>query len=184
MSDFLDVPQADPFHPFIERLFRSHVSAGCHGGQFCRDAALPRKQMAVLLLKAKLGPAHTPPPPTGTVFADVPASSPYAPWIEELAALGITGGCGGGNFCPDDTVTRRQMAAFLLKTKYGSAYVPPPASGVFGDVPASDGFAPWIEELYAEGVTGGCQAAPPLFCPFGPNTRGQMAVFLVKAFGL
>jgi cytoskeletal protein CcmA (bactofilin family) len=184
MSDFLDVPQPDPFHPFIERLFRSHVSAGCHGGQFCRDSALPRKQMAVLLLKAKLGAGHVPPPASGTVFDDVPASSPYAPWIEELAGLGITGGCGGGDFCPEATVTRRQMAAFLLKTKYGSAYEPPAASGIFGDVPASDGFAPWVEDLYAEGVTGGCQAAPPLFCPFGPNTRGQMAVFLVKAFGL
>jgi hypothetical protein len=184
LADFLDVPQPDPFHFYVERLFRSHVSAGCHGGQFCRDSALPRRQMAVLLLKAKLGPAHVPPPATGTVFDDVPASSAYAPWIEELAALQITGGCGATSFCPDATVTRRQMAAFLLKTKHGSAYAPPPATGVFGDVPPADGFAAWVEQLYAEGVTGGCQAAPPLYCPFGPNTRGQMAVFLVKAFGL
>jgi hypothetical protein len=76
------------------------------------------------------------------------------------------------------------MAAFLLRTKYDSAYVPPPAAGIFGDVPASDPFARWVEQLYAEGVTGGCQAAPPLYCPFNPNTRGQMAVFVVKAFGL
>jgi IPT/TIG domain/S-layer homology domain len=184
LSDFLDVPQPDPFHPYIETLFRSHVSAGCHGGTFCRDAALPRAQMAVLLLKAQLGPAHVPPPASGTVFADVPASGPYAPWIEELASLGITGGCGGGNYCPAAAVTRRQMAAFLLKTKYGSGYVPPAAAGIFQDVPAADPFAPWIENLYAEGVTGGCQAAPLLYCPLNPNTRGQMAVFVVKAFGL
>jgi hypothetical protein len=184
LSDFLDVPQPDPFHPYIETLFRSHVSAGCHGGKFCRDAALPRAQMAVLLLKAKLGSNHVPPPATGTVFDDVPASDPYAPWIEELFSLGITGGCGGTNFCPAATVTRRQMAAFLLKTRYGSGYVPPAAAGIFGDVAASDPFAPWVENLYAEGVTGGCQASPLLYCPFSPNTRGQMAVFLVKAFGL
>jgi hypothetical protein len=76
------------------------------------------------------------------------------------------------------------MAVFLLKTKEGSAYAPPPATGVFGDVPADDTFAPWIEELYHRNVTGGCQAAPPLYCPDQPNTRGQMAVFLTKTFGL
>ena len=106
------------------------------------------------------------------------------PWIEELASLQITGGCGGNNFCPGNPVTRRQMAAFLLKAKYGSAYVPPPATGIFGDVPSGDPFAPWVERLYSEGVTGGCQAAPLFYCPFNANTRGQMAVFLVKAFGL
>jgi hypothetical protein len=183
-SDFLDVPQPDPFHPYVETLVRAGISSGCHGGNFCRDLALPRKQMAVLLLRSKLGAGHVPPPATGTVFGDVPASDPYAAWIEELADLGITGGCGNGNFCPDNPVTRRQMAAFLLKTKYDSTYVPPPASGIFADVPAGDPFAPWVEQLYAEGVTGGCQAAPLLYCPHNPNTRGQMAVFLVKAFGL
>ena len=183
-SDFLDVPQPDPFHPFVETLIRSRISVGCHGGNFCRDLAIPRKQMAVLLLRAKLGAAHVPPPATGTVFLDVPANDPYAAWIEELAGLEITGGCGNGNFCPDSPVTRRQMAAFLLKAKYDSAYVPPPATGLFGDVPAGDPFTPWIEQLYAEGVTGGCQAVPLLYCPFNPNTRGQMAVFLVRAFGL
>jgi hypothetical protein len=36
-------------------------------------------------------------------------------YIEALAASGITGGCGGGNFCPDSPVTRRQMAIFVAK---------------------------------------------------------------------
>jgi hypothetical protein len=184
LSDFLDVPQPDPFHPFIETLFRTRISAGCHGGQFCRDSALPRAQMAVLLLRAKYGAAHVPPPATGLVFLDVPASDPYSPWIEELASLSITGGCGSGNYCPWNTVTRRQMAAFLLKTREGAAYVPPAAAGLFGDVPFDDPFAAWVEQLYLEGITGGCQASPLLYCPFDPNTRGQMAVFLVKAFGL
>ena len=42
----------------------------------------------------------------------------------------------------------------------------------------------WIEQLYAESVTGGCSASPLLYCPDSPNTRGQMAVFLVKALNL
>ena len=74
------------------------------------------------------------------------------------------------------------MAVFLLKTKEGSSYVPPPAAGLFGDVPQDDLFAPWIEEIANRGITAGCQASPPLYCPASPNTRGQMAVFLVKTF--
>ena len=140
--------------------------------------------MAVFLLKAKLGEHYAPPPATGAVFADVPAGAFAAAWIEDLAARGITGGCGGGHYCPEVTVTRRQMAAFLLKAEHGSDYTPPAATGLFSDVPPGDAFAPWIEQLYEEQVTGGCQAAPLLYCPGSPNTRGQMAVFLVKAFGL
>ena len=56
-----------------------------------------------------------PPPATGAVFTDVPASNPFAPWIENLAALGVTGGCGAGQYCPNNPVTRGQMAVFLSK---------------------------------------------------------------------
>jgi S-layer homology domain len=49
------------------------------------------------------------------MFNDVPASSPFCSYIEELSRRGITGGCGGGNFCPADPVTRQQMAVFLVK---------------------------------------------------------------------
>ena len=86
--------------------------------------------------------------------------SNFAPWIEQFAAEGITGGCGGGNYCPSATVTRQQMAVFLLKGKYGSNFTPPPCTGAFDDVPCPSPFADWIEQLAAEGVTGGCQVNP------------------------
>jgi uncharacterized repeat protein (TIGR01451 family) len=183
--DFLDVPPAHLFHDFVDRIARDGVTAGCGGGSFCPDAPNTRAQMAVFLLKSKYGSDHVPPPATGSVFLDVPASDAFAPWIEELAGLGVTGGCGGGNYCPGTPVTRAQMAVFLLKTLEGSAYAPPPATGtVFGDVPADAFAAAWIEELASRSVTGGCQASPPLYCPGAPNTRGQMAVFLIKTFSL
>ena len=47
------------------------------------------------------GEHYAPPPATGTVFADVPATAFAADWIEDLASRGVTGGCGGGNYCPD-----------------------------------------------------------------------------------
>ncbi len=55
------------------------------------------------------------PPPATPTFADVPSSDPAFAYVEALAASGITGGCGGGNFCPANAVTRRQMAVFLAK---------------------------------------------------------------------
>ena len=144
--------------------------------------------MAVFLLRSKFGSAHLPPPCTGTVFADVPCTGgPFDPWIEELASLHITGGCGGGNYCPNNTVTRQQMAVFLLKALEGSSYDPPDCTaGLFADVACTPGlgFADWIEELYDRNITAGCGVAPLRFCPTNPNNRGQMAVFLVKTFGL
>jgi hypothetical protein len=138
--------------------------------------------MAVFLLKGKLGSLYAPPAGTGTRFADVPAGSFALDWIEDLAASGITAGCDAYLYCPDRPVTRAQMAVFLLKARHGSAYAPPAASGVFADVPPSSGFASWIEELAAEGITAGCGGGN--YCPDSPNTRAQMAAFLTATFGL
>ena len=137
--------------------------------------------MAVFLLKAKNGLCYVPPPCAG-VFPDVPCSTNFAPWIEALAAAGITGGCGGGNYCPTNPVTRQQMAVFLLKTKHGSTYVPPACSGDFADVPCPSQFADWIEQLAAEGITGGCGGGN--YCPTTPVRRDQMAAFLYNTFQL
>ncbi|MET0620207.1 MAG: S-layer homology domain-containing protein, partial [Thermoanaerobaculia bacterium] len=180
-ADFLDVDQAHPFHRFVENIFRKGVTAGCSVGNYCPANPVTRAQMAVFLLKSKYGAAHVPPTATGTLFFDVPASNPFAPWIEQLANEGITGGCGSGNYCPSNAVTRSQMAVFLLKSRRGPNLVPPPATGVFADVPTSSPFAPWIEMLAAEEITGGCGG--PNYCPGNPVTRGQMAVFLSKTFG-
>ena len=133
--NFADVPFDDIFREFINAALRHGITGGCGGGNYCPGSPVTRAQMAVFLLKAKFGADHEPPPATGTVFADVPQNAPLAAWIEELASLEITGGCGGGNYCPDATVTRAQMAIFLLKTLLGSAHTPPAATGVFGDVP-------------------------------------------------
>jgi hypothetical protein len=74
------------------------------------------------------------------------------------------------------------MAVFLLKAEHGSSYTPPTCAGIFGDVACPSQFADWIEQLFAEQITGGCGSEN--YCPDNPNTRGQMAVFLVRTFGL
>jgi uncharacterized repeat protein (TIGR03803 family) len=179
--DFLDVANDQLFHDYIETLVRNGITAGCGGGDYCPTSPVRRDQMAVFLLKAEHGSDYVPPPCHG-MFSDVPCPSPFADWVEQLAAEGITGGCGGGDYCPTSPVRRDQMAAFLLKAEHGSGYVPPPCQGIFADVNCPSAFADWIEQLAAEQITGGCGGGN--YCPGNPNTRGQMAVFLTKTFGL
>ncbi|HWZ87033.1 MAG TPA: S-layer homology domain-containing protein, partial [Thermoanaerobaculia bacterium] len=181
-GSFGDVPVSSPFYTKIETLVHAGVTAGCSGGNYCPGSSVTRAQMAVFLLKGKLGDVYSPPAGTGTRFADVPPGSFALDWIEDLAGSGFTAGCDPILYCPDRSVTRAQMAVFLLKAKHGSAYTPPPASGVFGDVPISSNFAPWIEELAFEGITVGCGGGN--YCPDAANTRAQMAAFLDATFGL
>jgi hypothetical protein len=181
VSDFLDVPSFSGFHVYVTTLVRNAITAGVGGGMYGVTQPTLRQQMAVFLLKAKYGVCYVPPPCQGD-FPDVPCPSIFAAWIEDLADQGITGGCGNGNYCPQNPVRRDQMAAFLLRTKYGSAYVPPPCDGDFDDVACPSLFADWIEQLAEEQITTGCGG--PNYCPLNPNTRGQMAVFLTKTFNL
>ena len=179
--DFLDEPPGQQFYNFVTTLVSNAITVGVGSGLYGVNDPTLRQQMAVFLLKGRHGICYVPPPCTGT-FSDVPCPSTFANWIEALAAEGITGGCGAGIYCPQNPVRRDQMAVFLLKAKHGPSYTPPPCSGDFPDVPCPSQFANWIEQLAAEGITGGCGNGN--YCPLNPNTRGQMAVFLVKTFAL
>jgi hypothetical protein len=75
-----------------------------------------QEQMAVFLLRTQGGRTYTPPACVTPTFNDVPCSSGFAKWIEELARRGIATGCGNNNFCPHDLVTRGQMAVFVVTT--------------------------------------------------------------------
>jgi hypothetical protein len=183
VSDFLDVPQGQQFHQFVTTLVSSGITAGVGGGLYGVNDNTSRQQMAVFLMKARHGLCYVPPACTVQVFTDVPCSSNFAPWINELVAEGITGGCGAGTYCPADPVKRQQMAVLLLKTLGGISYTPPPCvTATFGDVPCDSPFAPWIYDLVARNITGGCGGGN--YCPASPATRGQMAVFVVKTFSL
>jgi hypothetical protein len=182
-ASFTDVPPSHPFYHFVETLLHVGVSAGCTDTTYCPDGSTTREQMAVFLLRARESASYTPPLCTTAPFPDVPCSSPFASWVQELVARGITAGCGGGLYCPTSPVTREQMAVFLLKTRLGAGFTPPSCTtAAFADVPCSSVFAPWVQALVARGITAGCGSG--FYCPAAPVTRGQMAVFLTKTFGL
>jgi hypothetical protein len=183
---FLDVPYAHFAWRFVEAVENAGITAGCSSGNYCPDTGVTRDQMAVFLLLAKEGAAYVPPACTTAPFDDVPAASPYCPWINDLVNRGVTAGCTTGvphNYCPTAVVTREQMAVFLLRTKDGPTYNPPACTtATFSDVPCSSGFSKWIYELVRRGIASGCGTGT--FCPTQPNTRAQMAIFLTTTFGL
>ena len=184
VSDFLDVPGGHQFYSFVTTLVSNAITAGVGGGNYGVAQDTLRQQMAVFLLKAKYGLCYTPPPCSVPVFDDVPCNLSFAPWINELVAQGIAGGCAGGNnYCPGQPVLRQQMAVLLLKTLEGTGYAPPDCTvASFSDVPCDNPFADWIYELVARNITAGCGGGN--YCPAGSASRGQMAVFVVKTFGL
>jgi hypothetical protein len=185
---FADVSPGHWAAAYIQRLYTAGITSGCGSDplRYCPEDLVTRAQMAVFLERAVRGASYLPPAATGAVFGDVPLSYWAASWIEKLFADGITTGCGTAPliFCPEDTITRAQMAAFLLRARHGAAYTPPAATGFYADVPVSHWAANWIEQLAAEGITTGCSTAPLTFCPDDTVTRAQMAVFLARAFNL
>ena len=112
---FADVPVTHPFCGFIERLAEDGITGGCTATNFCPDAPVTRAQMAVFIETAL---ENSPDTCTGTRFNDVTAVSvgpAFCGFIERLAADGITGGCTTDDFfCPNDPVTRAQMAVFIV----------------------------------------------------------------------
>ena len=102
----------------------SYVSADLTGQGFTMDnfsdelvlSANIGASAATTLLGASIGyQLQLSPAPATATFGDVPTTHPYFRAIEALAASGITGGCGNGNFCPNQNVTRGEMAVFLAR---------------------------------------------------------------------
>jgi hypothetical protein len=180
---FQDVPATYWAWEYVERVYAAGITGGCtlNPLNYCPGNSVTRAQMAIFLLRAEHGSNYAPPAATG-MFSDVPLTDFAAPYIEQLAKEGITGGCATGKYCPGNPVTRAQMAIFLLRAEHGSTYTPPAAVGMFTDVPLTDFATPFIEQLAKEGITGGC--APGKYCPGNSVTRDQMAIFLTRTFKL
>ncbi len=136
----------------------------------------------LLLLLAGDAAADEPGLPPGGSFIDDDESTQEG-YIEALAAVGVTRGCNpplNDRFCPGEFVTRAQLASFLAR----ALDLPPAAEpDRFQDVDDSP-HAMDIDSLVAAGITRGCN--PPgndRFCPERHVSRGEMAAFLVRAFG-
>jgi hypothetical protein len=164
----------------IDWLATNGISYGCNPPDndcFCPDDYVSRGQMAAFLHRA-LDDVLT---PTGQVDFVDDDSSTFASDIEWLGGTGVTRGCNppvNDRYCPDEYVTRGQMAAFLVRAL---GYTDDGGGDLFVD---DDGniFEADIDKLATAGVTFGCN--PPANTQYCPNdfvTRGQMAAFLQRA---
>ena len=161
----------------VAALAEDGVFAGteCDDSGFCPSDSLDRQTMAVWTVRVLDG--ADPAAVSTTRFSDVKADSFFAPFIERMAELGVTTGCGDGTrFCPDGTVTRAQMAVFLTRA---FSLAPGPDPG-FTDVPADAWYFDQLTALAASGITKGCDDGTR-FCPERDTTRAQMATFLWRA---
>lgn len=129
----------------------------------------------IAILASGVGLAAPAPAAAANPFTDIGASQ-FRSDIDWLYNAGITRGCTDTRFCPGGTVTRGEMAAFLVRM----FALPPSATDFFTDDGRSI-FESDINALAASGITGGCGAGR--YCPDAPVTREQMAAFLVRATG-
>jgi hypothetical protein len=168
--------------PSIEAIAAEAITRGCNppvNDLYCPDATVTRGQMAAFLVRA-LGLTDD---GGGNTFTDDDGSV-FESDIAKLAAAGITKGCNppiNDLYCPDSTVTRGQMAAFLVRAM---GYTDNGGGNLFVDDDGSV-FENDIDRLGTAGVTRGCN--PPAndrYCADDPVKRDQMASFLTRALGL
>jgi len=124
------------------------------------------------------------------IFDDVPATYWALPFINKIYNNGITSGCSTTplntplNYCPEDSVTRAEMAVFIITSMVKAGLLPSdfsyPATPYFADVPSTHWAFKFIQKMKELGITSGCTATT--YCPDNPVTRAQMAVFLTKGF--
>ncbi len=133
--------------------------------------------VVVIAVGTALGTAAAAPaPPAGGHFVDDDGNG-HEGAIEAIRAEGITHGCSPTRYCPNDPVTRGQMAAFLNR-----ALDLPSPTNPSGFTDTAGTFQNDIERLRAAGITVGC--APTRYCPDRAVTRGEMATFLMRALDL
>jgi hypothetical protein len=178
---FNDVLASNLFFDYITLLGLSSIPDSCGTGAYCPDSTINRASMAVFLVRSLVGDsfAFTQTP----YFSDVSPSHPQFSYIQKLRDLGVTNGCGNGQYCPADPVTRGQMAAFIVRARLGVTFsqtFPYNVAQPFADVDSNSIFFAYIQKLRELGITTGCSATA--FCPNDPNTRGQMGAFVARGF--
>ncbi len=149
-----------------------------------------RAALLILLLLSVLSSWAVPPvfaQTSAVTFSDVPAGYWAYAYIEAIYSAGITVGCGSGDYCPSEDVTRDQMAAFIIRALYGENFTckggvdcsttTPYFSDVLPTDPNEAAFFPYIQKLKELNIT----VLNGMYLPNEGVTRGQMAAFLVRA---
>ena len=160
----------------IDWAFTTGITSACPTGEAtegstCPELSVTRDEMAQFMWRSNGQPTPT----TTATFDDVASDATYVTAVNWLAEQEITLGCTTTTYCPDGTVTRAEMAAFLWRLE-GRPEGSPPAS--FSDVPADSFYDAAADWLLASGTTTGCTTTS--YCPEGLVTRAEMFTFLER----
>jgi hypothetical protein len=177
-----NTPEADGLGPFadvdgsihemdVAALWAADITSGCEEWLYCPDDPVSRGEMAAFLARALQLPR-----PDDNSFVDT-AGSQFGADIEAIADAGITAGCGDGEYCPADEVTRGQLASFLARVLSLPDAGGDPFDDDDGNIHEAD-----IAALAAAGITKGCDEDS--FCPERTVSRAEMASFLARALNL
>ncbi len=180
-TSYDDVAKTSASWQYVEAITREKITSGCSQTPplFCPASPVTRGQMAVFLCRAAgFAPCDNLTP----TFIDVPRADPYYCYVEALYRQRVTTGCSQDPplFCPDQPITRGQMAVFLCRAAGLQPYNKP--TPTFSDVPPTDQRYTYVEAISRAGITSGC--GDGRFCPSANTARAQMAVFLCRAFGI
>ncbi len=184
-TSFGDVSTANETQAFItaiDDMLSKGITSGCQASprEYCPSQDVTRGQMAVFIISSIYRSSNFTYNPT-PYFTDATPSSVggFFPFIQKMRELGITSGCTPTTYCPNDNVTRGQMAVFIILARYGSLNFDYPATPYFTDATTASvgGFFKYIQRMKQDNITGGC--TPTTYCPNQNVTRDQMAVFLM-----
>ncbi|MGD0280779.1 MAG: 6-bladed beta-propeller [Dissulfurispiraceae bacterium] len=178
---YADVSSSYYARQYILGVGCAGIIPGCGGANYCPDSYVTNDAMAAYVVRAKEGEPPSDYCSSGSGFSDVDSTSTSCPYIKRLYDLGITQGCGSGNFCPGSNVTNDVMAAYIVRALEGE----PPADycstgSPFNDVAISYAYCPHIKRLYELQISTGCGSGN--FCPSAVVTKGQMAELIYLAF--
>ena len=180
---FVDFAASYWAYDYIYKIFYAGITTGCSQNplKYCPYDLVTRAQMAAFIVRAVEGETDDNYCDTGSPFSDVSPDYWACKYIKRLSELEITTGCGPGIYCPNNNVTRAQMAAFLIRAVEGE---PPTdycdAGSPFTDVSPDTWPCKYIKRLSELGITKGCGGTN--YCPTRNVTRTEMAAFLSRAF--
>jgi hypothetical protein len=179
---FSDVPSDYWAYDYIIAIYDAGITTGCaqdnpdtpeNERRYCPEDSVTRGQMAAFIIRAKYGEdfSYT----TTPYFTDVPTTHTFFKYVQKLRDDGIT--VASGTYGVDNYVTRGQMAAFIIRAKFGESfsYTTTP---YFSDVPSTHNFFKYVQKLKDEGIT----AVTGTYYVDNNVTRAEMAAFLARAF--
>ena len=180
---FVDVPPGSNHDESICAIYYAGITTGCSQNPlgFCPQDPVTRAQMAAFIIRALEGEPTTDCDPNNPPFPDVDPNLPVCKYIKRLSELEITTGYSDGTYRPYNTVTRAQMATFIVRAKEGE----PPTDycdtgSPFPDVPANSPTCKYIKRFFELGITTGYPDGT--YRPGNTVIRRQMAAFLDRAF--